>query len=762
VPAPTVLIVANPYEAERIRRAVEEGSLRAVVADGGEGWQEAYQKESPSVVVLATKLHDADTEEILTALKAHDEMRVPVILIEDPGGPLSAPAVARVHGADILLLRPIDPILLLARIEQLGEPEIEIDGGDADLQIEEPPAPRMARIMTAVPLPEEVTRATEPMAATPAPAAPAAEKVAAPVRAPTAEMVAARASTAEMPSVRAAEIAAVRPTEPMSVAQANEQIEATRATEQMDAVRATEQREAVRPTVEMAAVSSEPAPTPTPSRTRPGYPMHRTEVMPAVQPLGGGLLRADDAIDLTATMPDVDAPPRPAGGGKKGRRPDDQPSAAEQRLFPGGARPPRPGNEEPTEVDLDKIGLDTLPGIDLELGLDGAGLKEAARKKPGKTQPQPFTVVKVPPDARTPVPAGDATAARSDEAPARGDESQLVDSGALGEVGLPDLLARLYRAGFTGRLILRRGDGERSIYFEAGYPVWAASNLPHDHLADLLWREGRLSRADHARVAEISPEQARRVGDVLVQRGVLPREELFPALRRHIQEVLYSCFAWESGTWTLGAHDAAPVDRVRIDAHPYAIAVEGIRRKYGLERLSERVGPPTTIIAPTPALDRVANLAALGEIEKTAVKKLADGPLSVGDLALRAGMSETAAYVIVHALTALGGLARSEQSAGDSPVRSRPVDRERALAKHAQVADGDYFDVLGVAHDATAYEIRRAWERLRQEFSAERLEPELRDELGERLSEIAEVVDEAYRVLADDAIRAAYRAALAE
>jgi hypothetical protein len=91
---------------------------------------------------------------------------------------------------------------------------------------------------------------------------------------------------------------------------------------------------------------------------------------------------------------------------------------------------------------------------------------------------------------------------------------------------------------------------------------------------------------------------------------------------------------------------------------------------------------------------------------------------------------------------------------------ARPAARGRELAKRAQVQDGDYFAVLGLGRDASAHEVARAFERLKREFAVERFAEPIRAELHEALAEIAEVLDEAHRVLADDAVRAAYRAHL--
>jgi preprotein translocase subunit Sec63 len=90
----------------------------------------------------------------------------------------------------------------------------------------------------------------------------------------------------------------------------------------------------------------------------------------------------------------------------------------------------------------------------------------------------------------------------------------------------------------------------------------------------------------------------------------------------------------------------------------------------------------------------------------------------------------------------------------------RAIDRERLLAKRAQIADCDYFAVLGLGRAATPHEIERAFERLRADFAPERFAEPLREELRDALAEIKEILDEAHHVLSDAGMRDAYRAHL--
>jgi hypothetical protein len=373
----------------------------------------------------------------------------------------------------------------------------------------------------------------------------------------------------------------------------------------------------------------------------------------------------------------------------------------------------------------------------------------------------------------------------------------VEDAGSLAARDLATLLARLHGTGWTGRAWFSRADGEKAIYFDAGTPVFAVSTFPADRLGDLLYREGKLSREQYARTREISAPPGRRSAVKLVELGLLKEPEVFSALRRHFEEIVFSLFAWTEGEYRLSPEQAAADDRVRLSQHPWAIFAEGVRRKYGLERLVDLIGPPEVVVIPSPTFRRALDHAGL-EPDERAAAELLDGERSIADVRLAMGalpsrsLSEAALYGLVWTLQAIGAvrlgdgspdqrpvslpstaegpggvpLASPDRRARERDVTERPadrtIDRERLLAKQAQVADGDYFAILGVDRRATTHEIHRAFERLADDFRPERFAEAVRAEFRDALAEIHEVLDEAHRVLADEPLRRTYREHLTE
>lgn len=375
------------------------------------------------------------------------------------------------------------------------------------------------------------------------------------------------------------------------------------------------------------------------------------------------------------------------------------------------------------------------------------------------------------PRASAPRPQGSASEPGSLADPARAAPAPaalFARSGSLSALDLPRLLEQAARTELTGRLTVQREDAVKTIIFDAGAPVFATSNQPYDRLGDLLYREGKLSWEQYVQCQDIVVESGRRIGAVLVDRGLIKPRELFPLVRRQVEEIIYSLFAWWEGNYVIGFGEPAPDERIRLETHVSALIVEGIRRKYGLDRLLELVGPPETQLLAIVAAEQRMARAGLSDAERAALKAM-DGELTLREIAGMVPIGEAELYPLAYAATVLGAVmprgAGDIRAHGGEPVpvaqrRDLTIDRQRVAAKHAQVREGDYFSLLGLRRDATPHEVLRAYERMRVDFGRAAIAEEVARELEEELGEIRELVEEAYQILGDDELRAAYRESL--
>ena len=90
----------------------------------------------------------------------------------------------------------------------------------------------------------------------------------------------------------------------------------------------------------------------------------------------------------------------------------------------------------------------------------------------------------------------------------------------------------------------------------------------------------------------------------------------------------------------------------------------------------------------------------------------------------------------------------------------RLEQRARVLARHALVEEGDYFELLDLPRGAGQADVRAAHERLMRELAPTSLEAGVVAELGAELRAIRAVLDEALRVLGEPAMRARYESHL--
>jgi hypothetical protein len=822
-----ILVVANPYEATRIAAWLEGGGLPlggpVRVGDGSDETVAEFGADPADLVVLVSTLEAGDSLALAAALRSEGPRHLKIVLIGDEHGPVRTALDAVDYAADRFLRRPLAEKALVFAVRSCLEPQARQPRMATKMGIA--PRPASAAEQTGVvtggaPGSPRVASLPEVTSGIAGGLASAMVATGASARA-TQILKTLSVPSTEPPIFDASDLAEeiIEDTPGVAAVVAAQSVGATSALiARLDEVTATMLDEflhdAVSRTVD-AAVGAElsmaveytaepgdalremlapqitsdftpqPGQEPSPEPEAPAWreptlilsggsspsapSAHPTPVPGAFVPQAPFDHATPTPSQLESTLDGEEHDTAPAlvaapPAGTIARELRRTMSAIEKRLFGNEAGDESSDeaadvpDEPDADIDLDKIAGTTSPGYLSDLR-DDEGARAAS----------------TPPEAPMAGDTGVFDPDGLDGLPRAASVPPVAVSGAVVDLVTEDtaaLLARLHEEGFTGKLVFARDDVQKLVFLDVGRPVFANSNLPHDRMGDLLYREGKITREQFARSREIVAGTGRRMGEILVEMGFLKRRELLPAVRRHVEDILYSLFAWDSGTVTLASGDAAQDERIRLATHPTALLFEGIRRKMDLPRLRARVGGDETVIVPLKR-DDIASALAEADLaaEERAAADLFDGRRTLAEVVGMSRIDATSVWQLAHALCALG-LARAVEKGREQTDAARAqaardtlpltgagdlaIDRERVLAKHSHVLEADYFQVLGVRRDASAFEIKRAWEASRRDYAPEAFPAEVQRDLGDALREIAAIVDEAFRVLRDGAVRSQY------
>jgi DNA-binding response OmpR family regulator len=229
-------------------------------------------------------------------------------------------------------------------------------------------------------------------------------------------------------------------------------------------------------------------------------------------------------------------------------------------------------------------------------------------------------------------------------------ETDGVRRGELKD-NLPQLLAAFYAAKETGELGLSKGQVKKVVYFEAGMPVFALSNLVADRLGQFLVRAGKIDEDTLKHAADEAAATGQRTGDVLILMGVLGEDERLYYVAQQIKSILYSLFAWEEGTFQLAFQDRAQKEAIKLEIHPANLIMRGIKKLYRPPRLRRLLSLEAR---PIPSQEPLFNLADV-ELQPWEAHLLprCDGSRTVRELIQLSGKTENEALASLVAMTAL-------------------------------------------------------------------------------------------------------------
>ena len=183
--------------------------------------------------------------------------------------------------------------------------------------------------------------------------------------------------------------------------------------------------------------------------------------------------------------------------------------------------------------------------------------------------------------------------------------------------GLADIIQFISGNGWSGQLDILSGQVRKALYVRRGDIQSAASNVPEDRLGAILYRFGLVSESALESTLRRSAGSASRIGQLLVEDGLLTAHELYTSMRRQVEEIFYSVLGLREGDFYFYRATDEEVPGSQLLLSTKLLLFEGVRRIDELSYFREKLPSQSLVLvrrepAPTdklkPIEDRVLQL----------------------------------------------------------------------------------------------------------------------------------------------------------
>jgi len=155
----------------------------------------------------------------------------------------------------------------------------------------------------------------------------------------------------------------------------------------------------------------------------------------------------------------------------------------------------------------------------------------------------------------------------------------MAIKGSLKEASLPDVLQLLALGQKTGCLSIADRNNFGYVYFDRGRICYASIVNRRDRIGDILVKHGKISpeQLDLA-IERQAHERDKRLGQILVEDGLITRPDLERYMRLQIEEAVYFLFTWTQGTFKFETDVRPEREEFLVSINPESLLLEGARR----------------------------------------------------------------------------------------------------------------------------------------------------------------------------------------
>lgn len=310
-----------------------------------------------------------------------------------------------------------------------------------------------------------------------------------------------------------------------------------------------------------------------------------------------------------------------------------------------------------------------------------------------------------------------------------------------------------------GVLHFRYMDIQKQLYFREGNLVFARSNQPNELLGEVLFRLGKLSRETFSSIEDYI-QRGKPIGEALVQKELVSREDLRVGLIRQMKEIALNAFPFIRGEFRFDEKEEFTVQEFNAHIPIPVLLEEGIRRMPCPPEMREFLKAKVPIPMESELYQR------LTAEEKDLFGKIHGDSTSEALLHFSKESPEMfwKSLYLFYCLN-LVELKEGEEAPREDEFPGREDQRikeklQDALDFGEELSRLDYYQILKISRTASPDEIKSAYFRMARKYHPDLFGRNLSPEIKKKIDDIFDKITKSYQTLRDKGKRLDYDAQL--
>lgn len=260
--------------------------------------------------------------------------------------------------------------------------------------------------------------------------------------------------------------------------------------------------------------------------------------------------------------------------------------------------------------------------------------------------------------------------------------------GKLSATSLPEILQFLSTGKKTGILTLKSDGKETSLMIKDGKIVNSSSIDRPRKLGEMLVNRGVLLRSELEKALEqqkASPEE-KLLGEILIENNIVPPEVIKSAIQLQLEEEIWKLFAWKEGTFKFTPTEDKHFSNILVELDIEPFLLEGTRRLDEWSKIARNIKSEDIVVTVNPIEGNEFEPEITLSESEWRVLSLINGFYNVGSLVSRSGLSKFETFRILNSFLVAGLIRIKEpqenlQGVGDQEETIPSSTPERLIQK---------------------------------------------------------------------------------